>query len=132
MWNAIRIIRGGIKTGDLGNLIEKTANSFGFNVIRSYTGHGIGLEFHMKPSINFYGQVGVGDVINSDTCITIEPMLVDGNEKTTLLSDGLSARVNNLSAQFEHTIYVFDDGYEVLTYNEYDESQGMPRTNRER
>lgn len=126
MWNAISIVKDGVTVGDLGYAMESYAKSKSLNVIRDFCGHGIGTKMHENPQIPFYGEKGKGMVLREGMCITIEPMLIDGkpnifikNDKWTAVSAG-----GFDSAQFEHTIYIKKNGYEVLTFNEFDKLYG--------
>ena len=89
----------------------------GYQVVREFTGHGIGRKFHTAPSILHYGKPGTGDPLLSGMTFTIEPMINLGHWKTQILEDGWTAVTvdGSLSAQFEHTVLVTEDGVEVLT-----------------
>lgn len=125
MWIAIENIKAGIKTGDLGFIMQDYAEKQGFNVIRDFCGHGIGEKMHMEPMIPFYGKKNTGEVLQVGTYITIEPMLCTGKPKIEIHKDGWTAimRDKGMSAQFEHTVCVLNGGYEVLTFNKFDLEQ---------
>jgi len=117
LWLGIREVRPGAHIGDIGHAIQTFAEAQGCSVVREFTGHGIGREFHTAPSVLHYGKPGSGDEIRSGMTFTIEPMINLGHWKTEILSDGWTAVTSDgtLSAQFEHTCLVTDDGVEVLT-----------------
>lgn len=105
-----------ITTGDIGWSIFYRAKRFGYTVVQEYGGHGIGREFHMKPLIPNFGISGEGERLLPGMCITVEPMLNAGERYIKLLKDGsIVTRDRSLSAQFEHTILITDDGCEILT-----------------
>lgn len=123
MWSTIYLIKPGVFTGDLGYNMELTAKKFGFNVVKEFAGHGVGEKFHEPPEIAFFGQKNTGTILTEGMFITIEPMLVDGEAKILIDPiDKWTASIKNgyYSAQFEHTIYISNTGFEVLTYNNYD------------
>ena len=106
--------------GDIGNAIQKYAESYGYSVVRDFCGHGIGQVFHTAPNILHYGEIGQGMMLRKGMIFTIEPMINLGKKDIKILDDGWTAvtRDKKLSAQFEHTIGVTDDGYEVFTISE--------------
>jgi methionyl aminopeptidase len=103
--------------GDIGHTIQKYAEGEGYSVVRDFCGHGLGLTFHEAPSILHFGQAGTGAILRPGMFFTIEPMLNIGKPETKLLSDGWTAvtRDRTLSAQFEHTIGITEDGCEIFT-----------------
>jgi len=117
MMNAIKIIKAGIQLGDIGSTIQKYVEAEGFSVVRDFCGHGIGQTFHKEPNILHYGDKGTGEKIKAGMIFTIEPMINLGNYETKILQDGWTAvtKDKSLSAQFEHTIGVTKDGYEIFT-----------------
>ena len=117
MMKAISIIKNGVKLGDVGNIIQTTVEKKGFSVVRDFCGHGTGKIFHELPNILHYGNKGEGDELRSGMIFTVEPMINAGLHHTKLLKDGWTAvtRDKSLSAQFEHTIGVTDDGVEIFT-----------------
>ncbi len=117
MWAGIRQIAPGKRLGDIGHAIQKLAESRGLSVVREYCGHGIGRVFHEPPNVLHYGQPGAGMALREGMTITVEPMLNEGGPETRLLPDGWTVvtRDRKLSAQWEHTVLVTSDGYEVLT-----------------
>ena len=117
MMKAISIIKKGIKLGDVGNIIQTNVEKKGFSVVRDFCGHGIGTTFHEPPNILHYGKKGEGIELQSGMIFTVEPMINEGRYHTKLLQDGWTAvtKDKSLSAQFEHTIGVTDDGTEIFT-----------------
>ncbi len=113
----IRAVRAGGHFGDIGGAIQECAESQGFSVVRDYTGHGVGREFHEEPSVFHYGRRGSGPRIEADMVFTIEPMINAGTYKTRLLENGWTAvtRDGSLSAQWEHTVRATARGSEILT-----------------
>ena len=115
--NAIRILKNGLHLGDIGHTIQKFVESKGYSVVRDFCGHGIGKNFHEQPNILHYGKSGTGDKIKTGMIFTVEPMINEGKYETNLLKDGWTAvtKDKTLSAQFEHTVGIKDDGYEIFT-----------------
>jgi methionyl aminopeptidase len=107
----------GKRIGDIGYAIQKYVESKGCSVVRDYTGHGIGRQFHTEPSVPHYGRPGEGPRIRRGMIFTIEPMVNVGGYETELLADNWTVltRDRSLSAQFEHTVLVTRTGVEVLT-----------------
>jgi methionyl aminopeptidase len=95
-------------------------------VVREFTGHGIGREFHTAPSILHFGTPGTGEILVPGMTFTVEPMINLGHWKTKILDDGWTAVTvdGTLSAQFEHTCLVTDEGVEVLTLAEGEKPLG--------
>ena len=117
MMNAIRILKNGLHLGDIGHTIQKFVESKGYSVVRDFCGHGIGKNFHEQPNILHYGKSGTGDKIKTGMIFTVEPMINEGKYETNLLKDGWTAvtKDKTLSAQFEHTVGIKDEGYEIFT-----------------
>lgn len=113
----IEMVRPGVRLGDIGAAIQRYAEERHCSVVREYCGHGIGREFHEDPQVLHYGRPGTGMALEPGMCLTIEPMLNAGKRHTKLLPDGWTVvtKDHSLSAQWEHTILVTDDGFEVLT-----------------
>lgn len=114
---AIETVKPGLRLGDIGHVIQTHAEAQGFSVVREYCGHGIGRGFHEDPQVLHYGEPGNGHELVPAMTFTIEPMINAGRRETKLLGDQWTVvtRDHSLSAQWEHTILVTDDGYEVLT-----------------
>ena len=117
MMEGIRQVRPVATLGDIGHAIQKHAEAAGFSVVREYCGHGIGTVYHEEPQVLHYGQSGQGMRLVKGMCFTIEPMINAGKPGTRLLPDGWTVvtKDHSLSAQWEHTLTVTDDGYEILT-----------------
>jgi methionyl aminopeptidase len=119
MWQGIMRVKPGVRLGDIGHAIQTFAEKQGFSIVREFCGHGIGQKFHEEPQVLHYGRPGTLDELKPGMTFTIEPMInagkrdiKDGPEK-----DGWSivTRDHSLSAQWEHTVLVTEQGYEVLT-----------------
>ena len=117
MMKAISIIKSGIHLGDIGETIQTYVEKKGFSVVRDFCGHGIGKIFHQPPNILHYGKKGEGMKLETGMIFTVEPMINEGEYNTKLLKDGWTAvtRDKSLSAQFEHTVGVTNDGFEIFT-----------------
>lgn len=113
----IEQIKAGATLGDIGQAIQKHAESNRYSVVRDFCGHGIGKDFHEEPQVLHYGKAGEGLALAAGMIITIEPMINLGKRDVKVLPDGWTAvtKDRSLSAQFEHTILVTTDGYEILT-----------------
>jgi len=103
--------------GDIGFAINQLATSKGYSVVYDYGGHGVGNEFHEEPFVPHIGQKGEGMILLPGMTFTVEPMINEGVPETVVLDDNWTAVTedNKLSAQWEHTILVTEDGYEILT-----------------
>lgn len=110
-------VKPGATLGDIGSAIQKHVEGAGFSVVREYCGHGIGQIYHEDPQVLHYGHRGVGLRLEKGMTFTIEPMVNAGKPQTRLLPDGWTVvtRDHSLSAQWEHTVTVTDDGVEILT-----------------
>ncbi|MGK6326143.1 type I methionyl aminopeptidase [Erwinia sp. DT-104] len=117
MWLGIKAVKPGATLGDIGHAIQTHVESNGYSVVREYCGHGIGKEMHEAPQVLHYGKPGRGEVLRPGMVFTIEPMVNQGDSKIKTKKDGWTVvtRDKKLSAQWEHTIAVTDDGFEVLT-----------------
>ena len=113
----IRAVKAGAYLGDIGAVIQHHAEKNRFSVVKDFCGHGIGQVMHEEPEVLHYGQFGKGLKLVSGMTFTIEPMLNAGSCRVSVLPDGWTAvtKDRRLSAQFEHTLVVTDDGCEVLT-----------------
>ncbi|MGP5201569.1 type I methionyl aminopeptidase [Psychrobacter aquimaris] len=120
MWSGIRVVKPGATLGDVGHAIQSHAEQYGYSVVREYCGHGIGREMHEQPEVLHYGRAGAGLVLEQGMTFTIEPMINQGKAKVKIKKDGWTVVTadKKLSAQWEHTIAVTADGYEVLTLRE--------------
>ncbi len=117
MMKAIKIIKANVKIGNIGHQIQKTVEAEGFSVVRDFCGHGIGEKFHESPNVLHYGEKDTGDKLKPGMIFTVEPMINLGNFETKTLKDGWTAvtKDKSLSAQFEHTVGVTKEGYEIFT-----------------
>ena len=121
MWKGIREVRPGARLGDIGFSIQQFAESHGFSIVREFCGHGIGKVFHEEPQVLHYGKKGTGLELKEGMTFTIEPMVNAGKKDIRMMPDGWTVvtKDRSLSAQWEHTILVTKDGYEVLTVSEH-------------
>ena len=112
MWRGIRAIKPGSRLGDIGHAIQSYVEEQRFSVVREYCGHGIGRVFHEDPQVLHYGRPGTGVELVPGMTITVEPMVNAGKRDVKLLSDGWTVvtKDHSLSAQWEHTVLVTDDG----------------------
>ena len=117
MMKAIEILKEDTKLGDIGFAIQNFVEAKGFSVVQDFCGHGIGQMFHEEPSVLHYGKKGTGEKIKAGMIFTIEPMINIGNYETKILNDGWTAvtKDKSLSAQFEHTLGITENGYEIFT-----------------
>jgi methionyl aminopeptidase len=117
MRRGIETVKPGTTLGDIGHTIQAYAESMNCSVVREYCGHGIGREFHEDPQVLHYGRPGTGLALVPGMTFTIAPMINAGKRHTKLLPDGWTVvtKDHSLSAQWEHTILVTEDGHEVLT-----------------
>ena len=117
MWLGIAKVRPGARLGDIGHVIQRHAESHGFSIVREFCGHGIGRNFHEDPQVLHYGKAGTGVQLAAGMTFTIEPMVNAGKRDIRQLADGwtIVTKDHSLSAQWEHTVLVTENGYEVLT-----------------
>ena len=117
LMRSIKILKPGIKLGDIGNEIQNYVEQKGFSVVRDFCGHGIGDKFHEPPNILHYGKKNTGTTLEPGMTFTIEPMINSGKYDVKILEDGWTAvsKDKSLSAQFEHTVGIKDNGYEIFT-----------------
>ena len=117
MMKAIKILKPGLKIGDIGYEIQTYVEKKGFSVVRDFCGHGIGTIFHEAPNILHYGKKNTGIELIPGMTFTIEPMINAGKYETKVLQDGWTAVTKDkfLSAQFEHTVGITENSYEIFT-----------------
>jgi len=117
MMLGIRQVRPGATLGDIGYAIQQHAEKAGFSVVKDYCGHGIGRVYHEDPQVLHYGKPGAGMKIEKGMVFTVEPMINAGKPNARVLPDGWTVvtKDHSLSAQWEHTIAVTDNGFEILT-----------------
>ncbi len=113
----VEMVKPGIHLGDIGHNIQKHAEANHFSVVREYCGHSIGKVFHEEPQVLHYGDAGTGVILEPGMTFTIEPMINAGKRHVRLMPDQWTVvtKDRSLSAQWEHTLLVTEDGYEVLT-----------------
>ncbi len=117
LWSAIETMRDGSRLSDIGHAVQTVAEGAGFSVVREYVGHGIGTAMHEEPQVPNYGPPGRGIKLKVGHVLAVEPMVNAGSPATQVMDDGWTVVTadGHLSAHFEHTVAVTDDGPEVLT-----------------
>jgi len=117
MMHGIAVVKPGATLGDVGHAIQSYAEAERFSVVRDFCGHGLGRVFHTAPSVLHYGRPGHGVVLREGMFFTVEPMINAGRFEVKILEDGWTAvtRDRKLSAQFEHSLGVTAEGYEIFT-----------------
>ena len=117
MMNGIEAVSPNAYLGDIGAKIQSIAEKQNYSIVRDFCGHGLGTVFHEYPNILHYGEMGEGDKIEQGMFFTIEPMINIGKYDVRMLNDGWTAvtKDKTLSAQFEHSIGVTQDGHEIFT-----------------
>ena len=122
MWLGIRELAPGKRLGDVGAAIQANVERNRFSVVREYCGHGIGRDFHEDPQVLHYGRPGTGMELREGMTLTVEPMVNAGKPQVKLLRDGWTVvtKDHSLSAQWEHTVLITADGFEVLTLSAVD------------
>lgn len=123
LMRGIREVSPGRRIGDIGAAIQAHAEPKGFSVVRDFIGHGVGRTFHSAPEVPHYGKRNTGLRFRPGMAFTIEPMINAGDYPVEILSDNWTAltRDRSLSAQFEHTLVVTEDGFEIMTCREGDD-----------
>mgnify|MGYP000293661543 FL=1 len=124
MWLGINELAPGKRLGDVGAAIQKFVEKNRCSVVREYCGHGIGRGFHEEPQVLHYGTPGTGLELRAGMTLTVEPMVNAGKAAVKLLPDGWTVvtKDHSLSAQWEHTVLITEDGFEVLTLGAADRS----------
>lgn len=127
MYMGIELVKPGVRLGDIGSAIQKHAEKNNYSVVREYCGHGIGDTFHEDPQVLHYGKPNTGVELREGMTFTIEPMINQGARQVKLLGDGWTVITKDRkpSAQWEHTIAVTADGYEILTYRDQEDFPRM-------
>lgn len=119
LYAGIAAIKGPVKTGDIGEAVERVLTKARLGVVRDLVGHGVGLKMHMPPDIPNYGSKGTGTLLKPGDTIAIEPMATLGKEAIAFLGNGdewtIVTRDGSLAAHFEHTVLITEDGAEILT-----------------
>ena len=119
-FEALKVVRPGAHRGDISSAVQKYVESHGYNVVREYTGHGIGAHMHEDPSIPNYGVPGTGPVLAPGMALCIEPMVLEGRKDVRVLGDGwtVKSKDGKLTAHYENTVIVTESGYEIITMYE--------------
>ncbi|WP_340677370.1 type I methionyl aminopeptidase [Paraglaciecola sp.] len=117
LYMAIKLVKPGVRLGDIGNIIQQHAEGHNYTIVREYCGHGIGANFHEDPQVVHYGKPNTGEVLEEGMCFTIEPMINAGQRYSKVLPDRWTVvtKDRSLSAQWEHTLLVTKNGVEILT-----------------
>jgi len=124
LFRAIEMVRPGIHLGDIGATIQQFAEAQRYSIVREYCGHGIGRDFHEDAlQVLHYGKPGTGLILEQGMTFTIEPMINLGKRHVRLLGDGWTVitKDRKLSAQWEHTLAVTENGYDILTLRDEEE-----------
>lgn len=116
-FNGVKLIKEGVHLGDISNAIQTTVEAEGFSIVREYNGHGIGVSLHEEPAIANYGKKLSGPVLKQNMVLAIEPMVNAGSSKIVMEDDDwtISTKDGKLSAHYEHTVLVTENGFELLT-----------------
>lgn len=119
MMRGIDVVKPGARMGDIGAVIAEYAHKYGYSVVDMFCGHGLGQVFHDEPNVMHIARKGTGPLMEEGMFFTIEPMINIGKPDAIILKDGWTSvtRDKSLSAQFEHSLAVTKDGYEVFTYS---------------
>ena len=122
-FEALKYVKPGNYIGDVSHAIQEYVESHGYNVTRDYTGHGIGSHMHEDPSIPNYGKEKTGVILRPGMALAIEPMVLEGKKDTRVLGDGwtVKSKDGKLTAHYENTVIVTEDGYEIITMYEGEE-----------
>jgi len=117
LMRGIEAVRPGATLGDVGYAIQEHAHANRYSVVRDFCGHGLGRTFHAPPSVVHFGEPSTGERLEPGMFFTIEPMINAGKYQTKVLQDGWTAvtRDRSLSAQYEHSLAVTEDGFEIFT-----------------
>ena len=116
-FEGVKILKAGVRLGDLGSAIQTYCESFGYGVVRDLVGHGIGREMHEDPSVPNYGKPGHGLRLQANMTIAIEPMITLGTYKVWQLEDGwtIETQDSKPAAHYENTVWIKEDGVEILS-----------------
>ena len=120
----IDLVKPGTNLGDIGHAIQQHAEANNYSVVREYCGHGIGKQFHEDPQVLHYGKQGTGLKLEPGMTFTIEPMINAGKRQVKLMKDGWTVvtKDHSLSAQWEHTLLVTENGHEILTMRQEEQA----------
>lgn len=127
LYLAIKMVKPGVRIGDLGAAIQKYNEDNGYSVVRDFCGHGVGHDLHEDPEVPNYGKAGHGPRLRPGMVIAIEPMINMGEPGVKILDDGWTTKTvdGKLSAHFEHTVAVTETGCIILTAPEEETAKGM-------
>lgn len=119
-FEAVKLVKPGVYLGDICHRIQEFIESSGYNVVREFTGHGIGSHMHEDPNIPNYGKPGTGIILKEGMALAIEPMVLEGKKDVRVLGDGwtVKSKDGKLTAHYENTVIVTKDGYEIITMYE--------------
>ena len=122
-FEALKLVKPGNHIGDISHSVQEYVEKHGYNVVREYTGHGIGSQMHEDPAIPNYGKAGSGIRLEPGMTICIEPMVLEGRKDVRVLPDGwtVKSRDGKLTAHYENTVVVTESGYEIITMYEGEE-----------
>jgi methionyl aminopeptidase len=117
LYAGIEVVKDGVRTGDIAAAVQKVLEPGGYGIVRDLVGHGVGHYVHEDPNIPNYGTAGTGPALKAGMTIAIEPMATLGGHQVKMDQDGWAIRTadGSLSAHFEHTVLITQDGYEILT-----------------
>jgi methionyl aminopeptidase len=117
-WNSLKVIKDGARIGDLSAEIQEFVEKNGFSVVKEFVGHGIGFELHEEPQVPNFGIRGTGIILKEGMTLAVEPMVNEKDYRVRIMEDGWTARTidGGLSAHYENTIAITDNGVQVLTY----------------
>ena len=121
LMRGIDVVKPGARFGDIGAVIEEYAHKYGYSVVEMFCGHGLGKVFHDEPQVLHFGKKGTGIQLQKGMVFTIEPMINAGDYRTTVSKlDGwtVTTKDKSLSAQYEHTMGVTDNGVEIFTLSQ--------------
>jgi len=122
-------MQAGNRLGDIGNAVQRHAESNGYGVVRALVGHGIGRKMHEDPQVPNYGDPGSGPVLRTGLVLAVEPMITEGTWEVATLEDGWTVVTEDgkLAAHFEHTIAITDGGPKILTLRDVYEHPDVAR-----
>lgn len=117
LWEAVKIIRAGVHTGDIGHAVQTFVEARGYGVVRALVGHGVGKQVHEDPKVPNYGEAGTGTILPAGVVIALEPMVTAGHWDVRTAPDGWSVVTvdGSIAAHYEHTLVVTEDGCEIIT-----------------
>ncbi len=116
-WEAVKVIRAGVRTGDIGHAVQTYVEARGYGVVRALVGHGVGKQVHEDPKVPNYGEAGTGVVLPAGVVIALEPMVTAGHWDVRTAPDGWSVVTadGSIAAHYEHTLVVTDEGCDIVT-----------------